>query len=209
MPALTPRHHGHWPPWQAADQEQDLPFSGSPRPRLHRSLRLIIAAGTAAAGLCLVIGSVAMVAAAGGTKARSTASSGRDPGPGVPASGHLPRGITGGTGSGHGTDQGGKSSYRVGRTLDKFQGTGSGERGKFNIPEPGLWGIAWSYSCPQTPGTFVLGQTNVWLTYSIDVNVHGAAGHGLTWITSAGRHSLVIVSGCTWQLRVVARAKHI
>ena len=212
MPTLTPRHHGQWPPWQPADQQQDLLFSGSRRPRLHRSLRLIIAAGTAAAGLCLVIGMVAMVAAAGGTNARSTASSRRDGGPGVSASGHLPRGITGGTGSRHGTGthRGGQNDYQAGRTLDKFQGTGSGEQGKFTIHEPGFWGIAWSYSCPQnTPGTFVLGQTNVRLPYSIDVNVNGPAGHGLAWVTSAGQHSLVIVSGCSWQLRVVARGKRI
>lgn len=198
MPALTRHQHGRWPHEQPSDLRQDPLFSGSHRPRLHRSLRLIIATGTATAGLCLVIAMVAMVAAAGGTSAASTASSGKEPRPGMTAGGQP----------GTGTHSGGQPSYRAGRTLEEFQGTGSGERGKFNIPAPGQWGIAWSYSCARnTPGTFVLGQTNVGLAYAIDVNVHGLGGHGLTWVTGAGQHSLVIISGCTWQLRVVARGQ--
>ncbi len=185
-----------------------LPPAGPRRLRLHRTLRLIIAVGTVAAGLCLVIGMVAMVAEAGAAKGTTAASShaDRQPAPGSSSTGQAPPGKIGPVGHGAGTHRTSRPTpeYPLGRTLASYRGAGSGERGRFMIPRPGVWGIAWQYRCQAgQPGSFALGQTNAGLGQAMDVYSNGQGGHGLFWIRSAGQHSLVVISGCAWDLRVV------
>ena len=211
--------------WQSPSRSRHGgPLPSRPgRPGLHRTLRLIMTVAAAAAGLCLVVGLVAMVAGAGaGAKQATDAGSAHSTGPSISArSGpHGPGATTPATptptptpdpsrSDQTGPQRGGHppttSQFVKGRTIDFYQGSGSGERGMFDIAAPGNWGLAWQFDCPQgRPGDFVLGQIGGPLLSSVNVKVTGSSSHGLLWITKEnGWHSVVVVSECSWIVRVV------
>jgi len=207
--AVTLGLDGDWTPGPYAPEQDGLMPEEPRRPPVHRVLRLIMTAGAVAAGLCLIVGMVLMVAAAGGT---GHAGSGTGSGSRSGGSQLTPPPHTGAHGqagvpdsNGHHPSMSPGSRYRVSRTLRVFKGQGTGEPGPFRIGKPGIWGLAWSYNCPPTrPGNFVLGETRTWIGFDVTQEAQGTWGQGLYWVTGdAGKHSLVVVSQCHWQLRVV------
>jgi hypothetical protein len=191
-----------------------LMLGGPARPHVHRMLRLIMTAAAVAAGLCLVVGMVTLVAATGSTgpsKAGQTVAPGQRSGgsrhTSQPGGGN--HGVSGGL-SGPGSHarmtQGGH--FHIGHTVAVFDGSGTGEPGPFTIRRPGSWGLSWSYSCPKgKPGNFVLGETHTSIGLNVSVRESGPAGHGMYWVTGdTGPHSLVVASECTWRLRIVMPA---
>jgi hypothetical protein len=220
--AMTLGFGGEWQSPSRSRHGGPLP-SRPGRPGLHRTLRLIMTVAAAAAGLCLVVGLVAMVAGAGaGAKQATDAGSAHSTGPSISArSGpHGPGATTPATptptptpdpsrsdqtGPQHGGHLPTTSQFVMGKTIDFYKGSGSGERGMFDIAAPGNWGLAWQFDCPQgRPGDFVLGQIGGPLLSSVNVKVTGSSSHGLLWITKEnGWHSVVVVSECSWIVRVV------
>ena len=62
--AVTLGLDGDWTPGPYAPEQDGLMPEEPRRPPVHRVLRLIMTAGAVAAGLCLIVGMVLMVAAA-------------------------------------------------------------------------------------------------------------------------------------------------
>jgi hypothetical protein len=182
------------------------------RQQAGRALRLLAATGIRAAGLCAVVGAVAMVAAATGpprathpapqprqglagqraAESSTTPATARarlapaGPRPAPAASGARPSGARGGR--------------------DVFAGRGSRSTQPFSIGGNGTWTLVWSYSCRQLArsGSFVVREDDTRAADVVSVHETGTAGHGATWAyRDAGTHTLVIRSRCAWTLRVL------
>ncbi len=157
-----------------------------------RTLRLVMVAGSAGAGLCLVLAMIALVVTFGGAKVSPAASTKRT----RDTSTSLSR-----------TSQ--RQSppawpKEPGSTIADYRGVGSGRRGRFHVDEPGVWGLSWGFSCRGRQGRFTVRETEPDGRAAIEIRSSGAAGHGISWVTrDAGYHSLVIASGCSWTAKIV------
>lgn len=148
-----------------------------------------MAGGTVAAGLCLVLGFVALIATqdrengAGSRVAESTASH------------DQPNGNVFGQADG----------LVAGHTIRLIRGDGTGRNATFSISRKGVWGLAWSFSCPaRQHGTFVLNEDNTDSDYDQQVDSSGPSGHGLIWSSGdSGDHYVTVDSGCSWSVRIV------
>jgi hypothetical protein len=162
-----------------------VPYPGTPLlTAQHRVLRLIMAVGAVAVGLCVVLAMVALVVSLGGNPARN-AGKASDVGAAYP----RPRVLTG---------------HVPPATLARYRGKGSGERA-FMLRTPGRIVLAWSYRCPAgRAARFTLGQALVPADLGLDQYRTGRIGSGSTQLREdAGRHVLVVVSDCTWTLSVL------
>jgi hypothetical protein len=157
-------------------------------PVIHRALRLVIAAGTAAAGICLVLALTVLVVQLGATGVARTASN---------------RPVA--------TSQSGDTSaslggrWVAGPAIASFHGTGPARHHHFAVSSPGIWGLSWSFSCStRRPGHFQLTVKGTTTGDDVEVEVASPAGRGITWNTgAAGAHSLDVSSDCSWTARVV------
>jgi hypothetical protein len=171
------------------------PFGGSAplSMRAHRALRLFVTAGAWAAGLCLIIGSVALVAEAAGPapEAHVTTAAGYPqrtrPLPGHGAKAHHAPASSG--------------SLVVLRT---FVGTGNWTTSQFTVAAHSRWELRWSYQCAaRLPrGRLVISEGND-AGGGVSVDAAGAAGQGSAWTYSdAGSHYLVVLANCAWTIDV-------
>jgi hypothetical protein len=167
------------------------PPSGHATPvRLHalRALRLLGVAGAWAAGLCLVIGSVTLVAETADPASAthvSTAARVCDLGKRKLA-GHA----------GH--------AGRPGPLTRTFRGTGNQTTSQFTVAPGHRWNLRWSYTCPARPsaGRLLIREGNAG-SVGVSVSASGAAGAGSTWTYSqAPAHYLVVITNCTWTIQV-------
>lgn len=167
-----------------------------------RALRLFVTAGTWAAGLCLVIGLVALVAGAAGPHSAThvTAAAG--------ASRLGPADATGRAGPG-GRQHGGRAGQSGGRpgrpVLRTFAGTGNRITSAFSVAAPGRWVLQWFYRCPAgTPGGRLIIREGGADSDGVSVDAAGPAGRGSssTYSTTAG-HYLVVTTSCSWNVRIV------
>lgn len=199
----------HWP------QPDHLPrHAAAPRllrPSYQRALRLLVAAGIAAAGLCLVIGAVALVAATGApsrgatltpTAHQSAALRSDQAGAGGGRAGATNRSRAS-TAAASRTDSGGSSPARPALLLG-LAGDGSEVTRRFRLVGPGSWQLSWSYHDCRGPGprrtAFLVTDGSA---TGIDLAGSGPAGHGATSAyADPGWHHLVIRSGCSWAIRV-------
>ncbi len=163
-----------------------------------RALRLFVTAGTWAAGLCLVVGSIVLVAATAGRSTETgqdaaSRSSGLPIGAPLPALGvRVPAGL---------------ASYREVAT---FTGRGDKVTGRFRIRADARWQLRWSFRCPAgsrhghlTVADAAIGVRGA-ITLGAAITKLGAGGHGRTWRhASRGSHELVVLSSCTWTMKVV------
>lgn len=162
-----------------------MPYPGTPLlTAQHRVLRLIMAVGAVAVGLCVVLAMVALVVSFGSSPARNVAKTS-----GIGAAYPQPRVLAG---------------HAPAATLARYQGKGSGERA-FMLRTPGGVVLAWSYRCPAGKAArFTLGQALVPADLGLDLYRTGRVGSGSTQLREdAGRHVLVVVSDCTWTLSVM------
>jgi hypothetical protein len=151
----------------------------------HRALRLAGAAGAWAAGLCLVIGSVTLVA--------ETAE---------PASATHVSTLAGVRHLGNGKLAGHVS--RSGPLTRTFRGTGDRTTSQFTVAPHHRWNLRWSYACPGRPaaGRLLIREGNAG-SVGVSVSESGAAGAGSTWAYSqAAAHYLVVITNCAWTIRV-------
>jgi hypothetical protein len=152
------------------------------RGQAHRALRLLAIAGGWTAGLCLVIGSVTLVAetAQPATATHvSTAAGVHDPGNTKPAA-------------------------RAGPPTRVFRGTGDQTTTRFAVTPGHRWNLRWSYACPgRPPSGHLLIRDGAAGNAGASVSASGAAGGGSTWIyAQAAAHYLVVITNCSWTIRV-------
>ena len=163
----------------------------------HRALRLFITAGAWAAGLCLIIGSVALVAEAAG------------PAPSTPvtaaaAGDHLRTGQLPGHAAKAHRDPAPGGTHDV---LRAFVGTGNRTTSQFTVAPHSQWELRWSYKCAaRSPrGRLVIRAGNA-AGSGVSVDAAGAAGQGSAWTYSgAGSHYLVVLTNCAWTIDVAGR----
>lgn len=166
---------------QRRGPQHAAPFgnSASARFRTLRAVRLMITAGAWGAGLCLVVGLVALEAGRSGQVAH-LASTARD-----------------GDGPVRSTTTNAVQVQHV------FNGTGNQVTEPFRIGPRGRWKLGWSYQCaaPGTAGYLSISEPG--RGAAVSVTAAGPAGRGQTWAdTGAGRRRLAIRSNCAWTVRV-------
>lgn len=165
-----------------------------PHSSLSRALRLVVATGTAACAVSLVVAMVALVASMGSTGATRTsvrplASD---------TAGHRRQ-------MDHHPAQHQPDHLLIGRTLATYRGMSPGGHRNFQVSWHGVWGISWTFNCPAgRNGSFVMSESGGDLHQPVRVSTGGPAGHGIFWDTGdLGKHSLAVVSSCSWTVQVV------
>ena len=177
-------------PHRAPQHAAPLGLKSPLRQHIRRALRLVMAAGTGGAGLCLVVGAVALVASVTEPAVATHAAA-------------TPRPYAAGQYS-----LGGASARAAPgrRGILVFTGHGSGNTGQFMIGSTGTWRLDWSYSCKafgQQAG-FIVGEDGTGTVGGIRLDEVGASGHGAASAhEDAGTHYLAVTSECTWMIKVV------
>jgi len=160
------------------------PFDSSAPLRRHggRALRLIMTVGAWGAGLCLVIGLVAMVAQ-GAVPSRPAHSDANVDGLGP----HI---------------QGAAFAGYIKRFTS---GKGLTQPALFTVAAHSRWALRWSYRCAAgTRGYLTVSEPAI--SSGVSIRAAGAAGHGLTWAFSgASTHVLLIHGNCPWTITVTGR----
>jgi hypothetical protein len=143
-----------------------------------------VTAGGAVAGLCLVLGLVALVAAVGnpGAGRSGTASAGSRPG------------------------RSERPTLTVGATVASFRGTGMTHQTTKTIKVPDTWGISWAFQCqPGRTGGFTVADG---MRGTVLIKDPANRGHGIWWDFHApGNHQLLFISDCTWHVLIVLPGK--
>ncbi|MGH3402056.1 MAG: hypothetical protein ACRDRJ_05980 [Streptosporangiaceae bacterium] len=167
-----------WRPERRGPQHA-APFDSSAPLRRHggRALRLIVTAGAWGAGLCLVIGLVAMVAQSA-----------------------APRRPTHPGGAGDAITR--PAAYDG--FIKRFSGTGRAYR-DFQVAGHSRWELRWSYRCRTgTRGYLTVSEPAV--SAGVRVQSAGAMGRGTAWAFSdATTHFLLIHGTCPWTVTVAGR----
>jgi hypothetical protein len=165
------------------------------RLRDRRATRLLAVAGSAVAGLSLVVGAVALVAEVTALPSAThvTATAGQK----------LARRLAAGWPP-DGADRPGAAGSPV---IAQFAGHGQSRIAGFTMTGHGTWRIGWSYNCSALgrPGTFIVTAMDAGIPRSRPVDQTGRSGHGITSAyPDAGAHDLAVDSGCAWTLRILA-----
>jgi hypothetical protein len=157
------------------------PFDTSAPLRRHggRALRLIVTAGAWGAGLCLVIGLVAMVAQADAPHHPARPSTAADAG-------------------------GAARNTAYAQYIRRISGTGPA-LSHFVVAGHSRWELRWSYRCAaRSRGYLTISEPAT--STGVSVRAAGPAAHGITWAFSdATAHVLLIDSNCPWTVRVAGR----
>ena len=161
------------------------PFDSSAPLRRHggRALRLIVTAGAWGAGLCLVIGLVAMVAQ-GAVPSR-------------PAH------------AGPNTDDVIHNKFRgeafAGYIKRFTSAKGLTQPAVFTVAARSRWELRWFYRCAAgTRGYLTVSEPAI--SSGVSIRASGAEGHGLTWAFSdASTHFLLVHGNCPWNITVTGR----
>jgi hypothetical protein len=173
-----------------------------PRLQASRVLRLFATAGIWAAGLCLVIGLLVLVASAApgpaaSLSAASSAQHDRDHGATRP----------GRTGGGSADSPGHRAPAAGSGVLAVFAGRGDATTRQFLVSTAASWQIQWSYQCPasMSAGLMVVEDADP-AADGASISESGAAGRGDTWLNpEGGTHHLVVISTCSWTMKVMQR----
>jgi hypothetical protein len=211
------------------------PLHAAPQPavdspaaqRARWALRLFATGGVWAAGLCLVVGLLVLVASAvspGRGTRLATDSAPADSGDRAPdrVANHDGDHRAGDPASGSSAPA--RGTHRLhsptpaspGQTghrsrsprIATFSGHGDFTTRALTVGAKGNWQIAWSYRCPATlpVGLFVVADAAPG-TAGATINESGASGRGDTWLhADGGGHRLVVISTCSWTMKVTANS---
>jgi hypothetical protein len=170
---------------------------------IHRVMRLVLASGVAAAGLCLILGLTALAATLG------TSQEAADPDNMAAAVKPVSNDGTPGTSASppaaSRTSDGQRTPPRAGRTIASLHGAGRPMRTHFRVGRPGTWGMAWRFTCIAGHTGHLIVKEGPGVSRShVEIDASGRAGTGTTWNSlDPGRHSLTVVSDCSWSLRLM------
>src|SRR5690242_8019552 len=163
---------------QRRGPQHAAPLGSSASARFHtqRAARLLITAGAWGAGLCLVVGLVALEAGGSGQVANLASAHDRD---------GLVRSTT----------------TNVTQARHVYKGSGDHTVGPFRIGPHGRWRLGWSYRCTAAGMTGHLSIREK--GHAVSVTASGPSGRGQTWTDGGtGQHALTIRSNCRWTVRV-------
>jgi len=154
---------------------------------LHRAVRLTLATGAAGAGVCMVLGLMALVIKVGPLNSSP------------PPARYYP----GSSPGQHGGVQSGP--HRDDAVIASFHGGRRSAIGSFRVPAPGTWGLSWTFSCaPGRAGRLMVSENKAASARGLEIDASGRAGQGTTWdALDPGRYSLAIMSDCSWTVQVV------
>lgn len=181
------------------------PVTGVPSvPGLHRAIRLALAAGVGAAGVCLVLGMTVLAVTVGTSGA----------GPAIPdAAGRVVQPVSkDSTPARPASSSAGGSARRehatlplVGRTVAYFHGSDQPSRAAFRIPEPGTWGLSWVLRCQGgKTGHLIVTEGTSASPNDVGVEASGRSDGGTSWyVRDPGRHWIAIRSSCSWSVAIV------
>jgi hypothetical protein len=176
-----------------------VPFDGSDPLRRHggRALRLIVTAGAWGAGLCLVIGLVAMVAQAAPSRPARAADRG------VADRSVADRSVDSRSVDGRISDTI-TSNTAYDRYIKRFSDTGPAFR-SFVVAGHSRWQLRWSYRCSGgTRGSLTITEPTI--TTGVRVQSAGTSARGITWaFADATTHYLLIRGSCPWTVTVAGR----
>jgi hypothetical protein len=192
-------------PWAATTDSQ-------PGTRgIHRIVRLALACGVAAAGLCLILGMTALAITVG-----SPGPSSDSPDDAVAAfrqvsndGGSQPRVSRSPAGTSrahHRARHGGPVvATRAGRTIARAHGATQPVHARFSVAGPGAWGLSWTFRCPAgRTGHLVIQEFSKKPGKQAEFDRSGRTGRGTIWLfRDPGYHSLIVTSNCPWAVRVV------
>jgi hypothetical protein len=183
LPARVPQH--------AAPFGYSDPLRGHTR----RALRLFVTAGTWAAGLCLVIGSIVLVAtAAGPGSAVPKLAAARQPSPTAGQAGRDPAKVSG------------SGSTGPAPVLAAFSGQGNRTTRHFRVRAHARWELRWSYSCPAgvADGQLVVEDAGAAGRGGASIDQTGISGAGSIWLgPGKATHYLIVISTCSWSMKAV------
>jgi len=203
-----------WPTPQRVPQHAATPLGRSRDFRLQArlALRLVVMAGTWAAGLCLVIGLIVLVVSATGpdriapVAAASSAEQVSTHGA-AGAQFHKTRPVARLQRAGSRRRPGAQPSENTGsvpRLIASFSGRGDQTTRSFVLGSASHWMIQWAYACPDSVGVGLLVVEASPTAVGANISQSGPAGHGDTWMMPGGRrHQLVVISTCAWTMRVM------
>jgi hypothetical protein len=190
---MTYHDSGGWRLSRRAPQHAAALRLASPlRSHVQRALRLFVTAGMWAAGLCLVIGLIVLVAtAAAPGSGQSTLAAARQ----APAVGRADTLTARPASTGHVTAE---------RVLGAFSGRGNVTTRQFSVKPHKRWELRWSYLCPAQAGQLIVEDADGSSAGGASIDQSGISGTGATWLTSARtKHQLVVISTCSWTMKAV------
>ena len=157
----------------------------------------MIAAGTAGAGVSLVLAMTVLVVQLGAAGVAR-------PGSNRPVVASQSGNSTGSAGGPGPTALSG-ARWTAGPAIASFHGTGPARNDHFSVGSPGTWGLSWAFICSaRQPGNFTLTSKGTTIGDDVELELSGPAGRGITWNTrDEGDHSLAVSSDCSWVARVV------
>jgi hypothetical protein len=172
-----------WHQFPVSGSHHAAPLGATPA-RIHtrRALRLLTVAGAWAAGLCLVVGSITLVAEAAEPASATHVST---------AAGVRHLGNS-------------KLASHARPLTHTFRGTGNMTTGQFTVAPQRRWNLQWSYACAgRAPAGHLLIREGGAGNAGVSVTATGPAGTGSTWTYAhAAAHYLVVITNCTWTIRV-------
>ncbi len=163
---------------------------------VHRALRLVVAAGTATAGVCIVVGMTALAVKFGAVVPRSAAG---------PIKARQTGDLTASRETPDPARARGRRHLIPGAVIASYQGAALARRVEFQVKLPGTWGLAWAFSCPGgLSGSLVVTENDSTRHDDPAIDASGPVGHGISWtVGDPGHQSMSIVSRCPWTVRVV------
>ncbi len=160
---------------------------------------MLIATGTATAGVCLVLAMTVLVVRLGAAGIAPTA-------PSSP----IAASQSGDSDSSRGgrwptASSGTARPWIAGPAIASFRGTSPVRHAHFAVRSPGTWGLSWAFNCPaRRPGNLRLIAKGTASGDDVEIDVAGPTGRGITWNSrDAGDHFLDVNSDCSWTARVV------
>jgi hypothetical protein len=186
----TPHDPADWPtpPRTVLHAGAHMYGTSQLRRQAHKALRLFVTAGTWAAGLCLVIGALVLVASAAGHAGHAATEA---------ATRNTAR---------H-ADQRERQLGQPGGSQAIATFAGHGNQTTRQLPaSTARWHVQWSYRCAAgtTNGMLVVGAAGA-ATEGAGVDVTGTSGHGSAWFGPVAGHShrLIVISTCNWRLTAI------
>src|SRR5215470_3586101 len=154
----------------------------------HRAVRLTLATGAAGAGVCMVLGLMALVIKLGPSGSSAPSADMRG---GITTAPHN-----------HAERSGQHSGDAV---IASFHGDHRSANASFRVPTPGAWGLSWTFSCENGgAGRLMVRENKAASGRGLEIDASGRSGQGTTWqALDRGRYSLAIMSDCSWTVQVV------
>lgn len=179
------RHRRLGPP-PASRGDEWFPSADWDQPPPNRLLRLLIAAGSAAAGMCVVVALVTLVITLGAHARKLPLAA-------ASASGRTRQ------------DSGRGTGLTVGRTVATLTGNGGPDRHTVRVQARATWGLAWSFRCPPgRSGTFTVRADGPARTSRVTITASGRHERGMWWdFGDPGLRLLRVRSTCPWHASIV------